>query len=133
MRTLCLHDLTTPVDAHTPLVATDHFNHAPVVTGTVPPALPARSREIGRSVMESTECGESVSDLGQGIIDTACVICAAGSDKWVNYKNLLVLPDGDGKLCSAASRGGHLGLQLNPRNWHREVNVVQTKETGSSD
>ena len=40
--------------------------------------------------MESTECSESKSDLGLGIIDTACLFCVAGSDWWANYKNLLV-------------------------------------------
>ena len=79
-----------PLDEHAPVVATDHFNHEPVVTGTVPPAFPAESREIDRSVMESTECGESKSDLGWGNIDAACLCCVAGSDWWVNCNNLLV-------------------------------------------
>ena len=34
-----------------------------------------QTREIGRSVMESTVCGEFKSDLGMGIIDTACLFC----------------------------------------------------------
>ena len=39
--------------------------------------------------MESSELGASESDLGLGIIDTACVLCVAGSDWWANYKSLL--------------------------------------------
>ena len=31
----------------------------------------------------------SKSDLGLGIIDTACLFCVAGSDWWANYKSLL--------------------------------------------
>ena len=41
-----------PAHEHAPVVATDHFNHVPVVTGTVPRAFSAESREIGRSVMK---------------------------------------------------------------------------------
>ena len=70
-----------PVDAH--------ITVSLVVTGIVPPAFSTESREIGRSVMERTECGESKSDLGLGIIDTSCLFCVAGSDWWANYKNLL--------------------------------------------
>ena len=86
---LCEHSVCTTsvtnvqqflVDEHTPVVVTDQFNHVLVVTDTVPPAFSAESREIGRFVMESTECGESKSDLGLGIIDTACLFCVAGSD-----------------------------------------------------
>ena len=32
--------------------------------------------------MDSTECSESKSDLGLGIIDTVCLFCVAGSDWW---------------------------------------------------
>ena len=49
----------------------------------------ADSQEICRSVMESSESNESSSDLWLGIIDTACVFCVAGSDRWANYKNLV--------------------------------------------
>ena len=52
------------VGAHIPVVASDHSNHVPVATDTVFPASSAESREIGRSVMESSECSESKSDLG---------------------------------------------------------------------
>ena len=40
--------------------------------------------------MESTEGGQSMSDPGLGIIDTACLLCVAGSDWWTNHNNLLV-------------------------------------------
>ena len=46
-------------------------------------------KKICRSVMESSESSESKSDLGLGIIDTACLFCVAGSDWWANYKSLL--------------------------------------------
>ena len=39
--------------------------------------------------MESSEPSASKSDLGLGIIDTACLFCVAGSDWWPNYKSLL--------------------------------------------
>ena len=71
-------------------MANDHSNHVPVGTGTVPPAPSVESREIGRPVMESSECSESKSDLGLGIINTVCLFSVAGSDWWVNYTNLLV-------------------------------------------
>ena len=71
----------SPVDAHIPV--------SPVVTGTVHPALSADSPEICRSVMENSEPSASKSDLGLGIIDTACLFCVAGSDWWANYKSLL--------------------------------------------
>ena len=80
----------SPVDEHAPVEATDDFNRVPGLTGTVPPAFSADSREIGRSVMESTECGESKLDLGLVIIDTACLFCVAGSDWSVYNKNVLV-------------------------------------------
>ena len=38
--------------------------------------------------MENSE-PRSKSDLGLGIIDTACLFCVAGSDWWANYKSLL--------------------------------------------
>ena len=60
-----------------------------VVTGTVHLALSADSQEICRSVMENSEPSASKSDLGLGIIDTACLFCVAGSDWWANYKSLL--------------------------------------------
>ena len=41
-------------------------------------------------MIESTECGESKSNLGPGTLDTACLFCVARSDWWVNYENLLV-------------------------------------------
>ena len=75
---------------HAPIMDNDHFNHVPVVSGTVAPSFPAESRETGRSVMESSVCSESRSDLGMGIIDTACLFCVAGSNWLANYKNLLV-------------------------------------------
>ena len=62
-----------PVGAHAPIMANDHSNHVLVVTGTALPAFSAESRKIGRSVMESSECSESKSDVGLGIIDTACL------------------------------------------------------------
>ena len=71
----------SPVDAHISVSA--------VVTFTVHPALSDDSQEICRSVMESSESSESKSDLGLGIIDTACLFCVAGSDWWANYKSLL--------------------------------------------
>ena len=91
VRTTSVTDLQqSPVDEHAPVEATDDFNRVPGHTGTVPPAFSAESREIGRSVMESTECGESKLDLGLVIIDTACLFCVAGSDWWVYNKNVLV-------------------------------------------
>ena len=39
--------------------------------------------------MENSEPSASKSDLGLGIIDTACLFCVAGSDWWPNYKSLL--------------------------------------------
>ena len=78
------------VNTHQLCMVNDHSNHVPDVAGTVPPASSAESREIGRSVMESSECGESKSDLGLGIIDTACLFCVAGSDWWASCKILLV-------------------------------------------
>ena len=39
--------------------------------------------------MESSESSESKSDLGLGIIDTACLFCVPGSDWWADYKILL--------------------------------------------
>ena len=69
------------VDAHIPVSL--------VVTGTVPPVLSSDSQEICLSVMESSESSESKSDLGLGIIDTACLFCVPGSDWRANYKSLL--------------------------------------------
>ena len=60
-----------------------------VVTGAVHPALSADSHEICRSVMENSEPSASKSDLGLGIIDTACLFCVIGSDWWAKYKSLL--------------------------------------------
>ena len=71
----------SPVDAHIPV--------SPVVPGTVHPARSADSQEFCRSVMESSEPSASRSDLGLGIIDTACLFCVAGSDWWANYKSSL--------------------------------------------
>ena len=68
-------------------MANDHSSHVLVVTGTVPPASSAQSREIGRFVMESSECSEYKSERRMGIID---LFCAASSDWWTNYINLLV-------------------------------------------
>ena len=62
---------------------------SPVVTGTVHPTRSADSQEFCRSVMENSEPSASRSDLGLGIIDTACFFCVAGSDWWANYKSLL--------------------------------------------
>ena len=70
-----------PVDAHIPV--------SPVVTGTVHPTRSADSQEFCRSVMENSEPSASKSDLGLGIIDTACLFCVASSDWWANYKSLL--------------------------------------------
>ena len=39
--------------------------------------------------MENSELSGSKSDLGLGIIDTACLFCVDGSDWWANYKSLL--------------------------------------------
>ena len=39
--------------------------------------------------MENSEPSASKSDLGLGIIDTACLFCVAGSDWWATYKSLL--------------------------------------------
>ena len=39
--------------------------------------------------MENSDPSTSKSDLGLGIIDTACLFCLAGSDWWANYKSLL--------------------------------------------
>ena len=66
----------SPADAHIPV--------SPVVTGTVHPTRSADSQEICRSVMENSEPSASKSDLGLGIIDTACLFCVAGSDWWAN-------------------------------------------------
>ena len=71
----------SPVDAHIPV--------SPVVTGTVHPTRSTDSQEFCRSVMENSEPSASKSDLGLGIIDTACLFCVAGSDWWANYKSLL--------------------------------------------
>ena len=65
----------SPVDAHIPV--------SPVVTRS------ADSQEFCRSVMENSEPSASKSDLGLGIIDTACLFCVPGSDWWENYKSLL--------------------------------------------
>ena len=67
------HFRCSPVDAHIPV--------SPVVTGTVHPALSADSQEICRSVMENSEPSPSKSDLGLGIIDTACLFCVARSEQ----------------------------------------------------
>ena len=72
------------VDVHIPV--------SPVVTDTVHPTRSADSREFCRSVMEISEPSASKSDLGLGIIDTACLFCVAGSDWWANYKSLLEDP-----------------------------------------
>ena len=69
------------VDAHIPV--------SPVVTGTLHPTRSADSQEFCRSVMENSEPSASKSDLGLGIIDTACLFCVAGSDWWANCKSLL--------------------------------------------
>ena len=53
------------------------------------PCFLNESRKLGRSVMESAGGAEHKSDLGLGIIDTACLFCVAGSDRWTNNKNLL--------------------------------------------
>ena len=58
-------------------------------TGTVHPTRSADSQEFCRSVMENSEPSASRSDLGLGIIDTACLFCVAGSDWWANFKSLL--------------------------------------------
>ena len=71
----------SPDDAHIPV--------SPVVTGTVCTTRSADSQEFSRSVMEHSETSTSRSDLGLGIIDTACLFCVAGSDWWANYKSLL--------------------------------------------
>ena len=72
-------------------MSNDHSSHVRVVTGTVPPASSAQSREIGRFVMESSECSEYKSERRMGIIDTACLSSVLpGSDWWTNYINLLV-------------------------------------------
>ena len=39
--------------------------------------------------MENSEPSASKSDLGLGIMDTACLFCVAGSGWWANYKSLL--------------------------------------------
>ena len=39
--------------------------------------------------MENSEPNAFKSDLGLGIIDTACLFCVAGSHWWANYKSLL--------------------------------------------
>ena len=58
----------------------EHIPVSPVVTGTVHPTRSADSQEFCRSVMEHSEPSASRSDLGLGIIDTACLFCVAGSD-----------------------------------------------------
>ena len=75
------HFRCSPVDAHIPV--------SPVVTGTDHPTRSADSQEICGSVIENSEPSASKSDLGLGIIDTACLFCVAGSDWWANYKCLL--------------------------------------------
>ena len=75
------HFRCSPVDAHIPVSL--------VVTGTVHPTRSADSQEFCRSVMENSEPSASKSDLGLGIIDTACLFCVAGSAWWANYKSLL--------------------------------------------
>ena len=76
-RSVCTTSVTNlqhvPVGAHAPVMANDHSNHVLVVTGTGLPAFSAESREIGRSVMENSEHSESKSDVGLGMIDTACL------------------------------------------------------------
>ena len=67
----------------------EHIPVSPVVTDTVHPTRSADSQEFCRSVMENSEPGASRSDLGLGIIDTACLFCVAGSDWWANCKSLL--------------------------------------------
>ena len=67
----------------------EHIPVPPVVTDTVHPTRSADSQEFCRSVMENSEPGASRSDLGLGIIDTACLFCVAGSDWWANYESLL--------------------------------------------
>ena len=69
------------VDVHIPV--------SPVVTGKDHPTRSADSQEFCRSVMENSEPSASRSDLGLGIIHTACLFCVAGSDWWANYKSLL--------------------------------------------
>ena len=82
---VCLNSVTnfrcSPVDAHI-LVSL-------VVSGTVHPTRSADSQDFCRSVMDNSEPGASKSDLGLGIIDTACLFCVAGSDWWANYNSLL--------------------------------------------
>ena len=111
---LCDHSVcTTSVtnlqshdDAPTHDVATYTRNHVPANTDNVPSLVSAESRKFGRSAgfpvlaNESRKCGRPVmesagesepkSDLGLGIIDAACLFCVAGSDSWMNYKDLLV-------------------------------------------
>ena len=41
--------------------------------------------------MESTDGGEFKSGILVGIIGTACLFCVAGTDWWMNYKNLLLV------------------------------------------
>ena len=66
-----------------------HISVSLVVTGTVHPTRSVDSQECCRSVVENSEPSASKSDLGLGIIDTACFFCVAGSDWWANYKSLL--------------------------------------------
>ena len=81
-RSVCTTSVTNlqhvPVGAHAPVMANDHSNHVLVVTGTGLPAFSAESREIGRSVMETSEHSESKSDVGLGMIDTACLCMTGG-------------------------------------------------------
>ena len=66
-----------------------HIQVSPVVIGTVHPTRSADSQEFCRKMMENSEPSASRSDLGLGIIDTACLFFVAGSDWWENYKSLL--------------------------------------------
>ena len=49
----------------------------------------ARFIQHARSLMQNSEPSASKSDLGRGIIDTACLFCVASSDWWASYKRLL--------------------------------------------
>ena len=82
--------LLVPLCANTlSALATFTNNASAHVVATDPPVFSARSRKFDRSLMESTEGGEFKSGIVLGIIGTACLFCVAGSDWWMNYKNLL--------------------------------------------
>ena len=85
----CFPRCTNPVSNFRCFPDDVHIPVSPVVTGTVHSTRSADSQEFCRSVMESSEPSASKSDLGLGIIDTACLFCVGGSDWWANYKSLL--------------------------------------------